>query len=70
MEKKLLKISYILQFFDSARLMSGSLSDLAKTFKKEFVKINRYTDTMIKNVKLVELHTKPVNIFLNTQTLN
>ena len=36
---------------------------------KEFIKSNVNMDTMIKNVKLVELNTKTATTFLNTQTL-
>ena len=36
---------------------------------KEFIKSNVNMDTMIKNVKLVELNTKTGTTFLNTQTL-
>ena len=35
-------------------------------FLKKFIN----TDTMIKNMKLVELHTNYAAVFLNTQTLN
>ena len=36
---------------------------------KEFIKSNVNMDTMIKNVKLVELNTKTATTFLNTKTL-
>ena len=36
---------------------------------KEFIKSDVNMDTMIKNVKLVELNTKTATTFLNTQTL-
>ena len=36
---------------------------------KEIIKLNVNTDTMTKNVKLMELNTKIVTAFLNTQTL-
>ena len=39
-------------------------------FLKKFIKLNINTDTMIKNMKLVELHTNCAAVFLNTQTLN
>ena len=39
---------------------------LSITFLKEFIKLNVNTDTMIKNVNLVELHTKYATVFLNT----
>ena len=38
-------------------------------FLQEFIKSSVNKDTMIKNVKLVELHTKYATVFLNTQTL-
>ena len=39
-------------------------------FLKELTELNVTTDTLIKNVKLVELHRKSVTVFfLNTQTL-
>ena len=38
-------------------------------FLKEFIKLNLNTHTMIKNVKLVELHRKYTTAFLNAQTL-
>ena len=42
---------------------------LLTTFLKEFIKLNVNMDSMIKNVKLVELNTNIVTFFLNTQTL-
>ena len=36
---------------------------------KEIIKLNVNTDTMTQNVKLMELNTKIVTAFLNTQTL-
>ena len=38
-------------------------------FLKEFIELNVYTDTLIKNVKLLELNTKFTRGFLNVQTL-
>ena len=46
---------YILQFIDSARFMAGSLSNRVNNLSEGIHIVN--TDTMIKNVKLVELHT-------------
>ena len=42
---------------------------LSIIFPTEFIKFNVNTDTMLKNVKLVELHTKYTTALLNTQTL-
>ena len=42
---------------------------LSVIFLKEFIELNVNMETMIKNVKLVELHTKFSTVFLNTQTL-
>ena len=62
MEKKF----YILQFIDSARLMASS-SNLVNNLSEGIHKIKcKYR---IKNVKLVELHTKYATVFLNTQIL-
>ena len=49
-------ISYILQFVDSARFMAS-------------IELNVNTDTMIKNVKFVELYISIATVFLNAQTL-
>ena len=42
---------------------------LSIIFLEEFIKLNVNTDTMIKNVKLVELHTNYATVFWNKQTL-
>ena len=42
---------------------------LSIIFLKEFIKLNVYTDMMIKYVKIVKLRTKYATVFLNTQTL-
>ena len=52
-------MSYRLQFIDSARFMSSSLSNL----------FNNITDMMTKNVKFVELNMNIKTVFLNTQNL-
>ena len=49
-------ISYILKFVDSARFMAS-------------VELHVNTDTMIKNVKFVELYISIATVFLNAQTL-
>ena len=38
-------------------------------FLKKFIKLDRNTGKMVKNVKLVELNTSTVTVFLNTQIL-
>ena len=44
MEKKLQKISYILQFIDSARFMVSSLSNLVNNLSEKIHRIkNKYT---------------------------
>ena len=42
---------------------------LSIIFLKEFMKLNKNTGTMIKNVKLTELHMKCATVFLNAQIL-
>ena len=69
-KKEVIKnISYRLKFFDSARFMASSLSNLFNNFGEEFIKSNVNTDTMIRHMKLAELDTKIASVFLNTQTL-
>ena len=69
MEKELQKnISYILQFISSIIFM-GSYEILSIIFLKEFIKLNVNTDSMIKNVKRLELYAKYATVFLKTQTL-
>ena len=38
--------------------------------QKEFIKLNLNTDMIMGSVKLEELNTKIVSVFLNTQALN
>ena len=40
---------------------------LSKIFLKEFIKLNVNTDTITKNVKIVELNISIATLFLNTQ---
>ena len=61
-------ISYVLQFFDSARFMASLLSNLVNNLSEEICKINLNMEMMIKNLKLVDSHTKYATVFLNTQT--
>ena len=42
---------------------------LSKIFLKEFIKLNVNTDTITKNVKIVELNISIATLFLNTQIL-
>ena len=67
MEKKLQKI--YLAYYNlliAQGLWRAHYQILSKVFLKEFVKLNVNTDTMINNVKLVELRTKYVTVFFNT----
>ena len=50
-------------------LWPGHYQMLSIILLKEFVELNVNTDMMIKNLKLVELNTKIVTAFLDTQTL-
>ena len=71
MGKKLQKIylTYY-KFVDSATFIAQAhYQILSIIFLKEFIKLNVNTSTMIKNVKLVELHSKCATVFFNTQTL-
>ena len=70
MEKKLLKI--YLTYYNlliAQDLWQDHYQILSVIFLKEFVKLNVNIDTMIKNMKIVELHTKYVTAFLNTKAL-
>ena len=62
-------ISYRLQFINSARFMATH-QVLSIIPLKESIKLNAKMNTIIKNVKLVELNTKIVNAVLNTWELN
>ena len=62
MEKKLYPAEYNL-------LTAQDFLILSIIFLKEFIKLNLNTDTMIKNVKLLELNKNNVTVFLNTQIL-
>ena len=48
--------------------MASSLSALS-IFMKEFVKLNVYMNTIMKNVKISELNKKIVTTLLNIKTL-
>ena len=58
-------ISYILKFIDSARFMAN----LVIIILKEFIELNVNLDTMIKDVKHVELNISSATVFSNTQIL-
>ena len=60
-------VSYILQFTGSARFMANSLSNLANNLHEGIHRINLSLDTMIKNVKYVELSISIATVFWNTQ---
>ena len=62
-------ISHILQFICSARFTASSSPDLANNLLEGIHKLNVNKDTMIKNVRFVELDTSFPNVFLNIQTL-
>ena len=70
MEKKLQKIystcCNLLIVLDTWQVYYQILSII---FLKEFIKVNVNTDMMIKNVKLMELHTKYETVFVNRETL-
>ena len=63
-------ISFRLQFIDSARLKGSSLSNVVNNRAEGIRKTKIYMDMIIANVKRVDLNTKIVSAFLNTQTLN
>ena len=50
------------------RSLSNLVNNLSDGIHNEGIQ-NSNTDAMIKNVNLVELHTKHVTVFLNTQIL-
>ena len=49
--------------------MASSSSNLVNNLSEGINKLNINMDTMIKNVKIVELNRSIANVFLNTQTL-
>ena len=70
MEKKLQKLC---PAYYSLLIASGVCEThrqiLSINFLKEFIKLNVNMGTMIKNVKLAELHAKYATVFLNTQAI-
>ena len=67
-EKMTKTISYRLQPL-TAQLSQTHYKILLIILLKEFIEIHVNTDTMVKNVKLVQLISKIASAFLNTQTL-
>ena len=70
MEKKLHKIhstNYNLLMLQD--LWQACYQILTIIFLKEVIKLNVNTDTMMKNVKLVELKINVATVFLNSQIL-
>ena len=70
MEKKLHKIhstNYNLLMLQDLRQACYQI--LTIIFLKEVIKLNVNTDTMMKNVKLVELNINVATVFLNSQIL-
>ena len=57
------------EFIDSAGFMASSSSNLVNNLSEGINKLNINMDTMIKNVKIVELNRSIATVFLNTQTL-
>ena len=66
MEKKLQKI-YLL--FDSLSIAQDLWQAYYQIYLKEFIELNENLDTIIKNVKIVELNISIVTVFLNIKTL-
>ena len=62
-------VSYILQFIDSARFMTSSLSNLVNNFSEGIHRFKCKFGMMTKNVKHVELNISISTVFLNTQIL-
>ena len=71
MEKKLQKI-YLTYYnlLTAYDLWQAHFQILSIIFLKELINLNVNMDTIIKNVKLVELHTKYATVFLNTPLLS
>ena len=60
-------IFYKLQFIYISRLLQAHCQGLSIIFLMEFIKLNVNTDTMIKNVRLVESNINIVTASLNIQ---
>ena len=63
------KISYILQFIDSAKFMEGSLSKLVNNLSQGLRRIKCKLEQNDKTVKHVKLDINIVTVFLNIQIL-
>ena len=63
------KISYILQFIDSARFMASSLSNLVNNLSEGIHRIRCKYEHDDKNVKNVELKITIATVFSNMRTL-
>ena len=70
MEKKLQKI-YVTYYnvLIAQDFWQTNYQALSITFLKEFIELNVNLDTMIKNVKHVELNISIATVFLNTHIL-
>ena len=66
MEKKLQKI-YLL--FDSLSIAQDLWQAYYQIYLKEFIELNENLDTIINNVKIVELNISIATVFLNIKTL-
>ena len=62
-------ISCILQFIDCTRFIASSLSNLVNNFSEGFIILNVNPDTMVKNVKYVEINISIALVFLHMQLL-
>ena len=59
----------MLNFIDEQDKWQAHHQILSITLLKEFIAFNVNTDTMIKNVRLLELKISIATVFLNIQTL-
>ena len=59
-------ISYILQFMIAQDLWQAYYQILSITFLKEFIELNVNMDTVMKNMKHLELRMSKSTFFLNT----
>ena len=71
MEKKLQKI-YLTHYnlLRAQDLLQVHYQILSIIFLNEFIELNVNSDTMMKNVKHVELNISIATVFLNTQIIN
>ena len=69
MEKKL-QNTYLTHYnlLIAQDLWEAQYEILSIIFLKEFIKLNVNMDTMIKNVKLIEINITIATVFLNTKT--